>query len=857
MGEGGVVFQLNDCSCEDRNEQTYLDLYGRTTTGHVSICVHVRWFHCVVLRVLVDSGQVGRIAQALQSADVRIEVQQYHDLVYFQSDVTGKHRRLNPYIECWCRNRRVLANLLGQLMNKFFQEVQVVEREVSPALRFLQQRKLVPSGHVVLTRAHASLSRDATCTLEFDAEAHDLRASPNTQTSVVPWRIQCVEFSSSCISCLNLGDKDGHTDTAFHFRVAAQDPSATLTPNDYIVECKDKDQMLQTWREHVQGMDIDALVLWGPWNQGNQGNQEVTQVTQGSSVHLPFSRCRTWNNLGNNVPGCILIDLHKWLHEHYTLRSSRLSKVAQELLQPTPSCSSLGLLAALVRKTHMTVQMLELSKVCMLFIPDMLQHGALQRGKACLFKHAKDMHFALTPVPSSSSASFSSCSSSSSSFQGGMVLDAKIGLHECVGLVDFARTYPSVIQQHNFCYSSLSAPGDTSNPHLTYHTQQTDQGAFVFQQTHKGVLPTMVANLVQARLDVKAQLKKLSENPEAKANTKENSELAEVLRHREQALKVMANSFYGFTGAHTNANYYLRPLAASITAAARDILTQTRTKLEAQGAEMLYGHTDSLAFSLPLALPSSPPSPSSLALSSLSSAHSLSSLSEFRRVCTQLAAQCSVGLMQLQLEHVLAPMLILGKEQYAGLEDDGHTEVIRGSCQSRNFCSFETNLLRRLLRFVLHSPQSTASEAANDLGPEFARLYSSNSSSCSSVSALTLDELTLSMELGSDYKRPYPPHKLLADRLAERGLAMYRPGERVEFVLTTKGHEDPRWADISHIDRQWYLRHITDALRSVFVAAYGPEPGVRAANQLIGTAQRHLRGERDLSFLLLSKRAKQ
>ncbi len=87
-------------------------------------------------------------------------------------------------------------------------------------------------------------------------------------------------------------------------------------------------------------------------------------------------------------------------------------------------------------------------------------------------------------------------------------------------------------------------------------------------KTHLGLLPKILKEILTARKRAKKDMKAATD-PMEKA----------VQNGRQLALKVSANSVYGFTGA-TAGQLPCLPIAASTTAYGRDLLFQTRTAAE-------------------------------------------------------------------------------------------------------------------------------------------------------------------------------------------------------------------------------------------------------------------------------------
>ena len=135
-----------------------------------------------------------------------------------------------------------------------------------------------------------------------------------------------------------------------------------------------------------------------------------------------------------------------------------------------------------------------------------------------------------------------------------------------IATLDFASLYPSIMMAHNLCYSTLLSPQSISayglNPDDFIKTPSGD--LFVKSKVRKGLLPTILEDLISARKKAKADLKKETD-PFRKA----------VLDGRQLALKISANSVYGFTGA-TVGKLPCIPISQSVTAFGRQMIEQTK-----------------------------------------------------------------------------------------------------------------------------------------------------------------------------------------------------------------------------------------------------------------------------------------
>ena len=162
-------------------------------------------------------------------------------------------------------------------------------------------------------------------------------------------------------------------------------------------------------------------------------------------------------------------------------------------------------------------------------------------------------------------------------YEGAFVLNPVKGFYqEPVATLDFASLYPSIMMAHNLCYTTLLTRKqvDEMNPD---DYEKTPHGGtiyiyiyiylldyFVKSSVKKGILPMILEGLLSARKRAKQQLAKESD-PFKKA----------VLDGRQLALKVSANSVYGFTGAQVGQLPCLQ-ISSSVTAYGRTMIEATR-----------------------------------------------------------------------------------------------------------------------------------------------------------------------------------------------------------------------------------------------------------------------------------------
>jgi DNA polymerase delta subunit 1 len=200
------------------------------------------------------------------------------------------------------------------------------------------------------------------------------------------------------------------------------------------------------------------------------------------------------------------------------------------------------------------------------------------------------------------------------SFSGGFVQEPIPGLYDNVICLDFASLYPSIIMAFNICYTTLLEHDVDMDDEKVNHfyidmdTSEVDDGnedesaldetdqkqdkneskkiqahhRFVKKDVYEGVLPRLVSKLVNERRAVRKVLEG-NKDPIMKI----------ILDKRQLALKVSANSVFGFLGV-ANGKLPLMEGAMSITSKGRELIGYVNKYLEEKyNGKIVYNDTDS------------------------------------------------------------------------------------------------------------------------------------------------------------------------------------------------------------------------------------------------------------------------
>ena len=160
-------------------------------------------------------------------------------------------------------------------------------------------------------------------------------------------------------------------------------------------------------------------------------------------------------------------------------------------------------------------------------------------------------------------------------YEGGYVLEPRKGLQKNIVSLDFRSLYPTIIVTHNVDISTLDCDccaGRNLSPTGHHFCQKT-----------QGFIPSIVGALVERRAQIKGQL----------AGMDPASRDYKRLDAMQNALKILANSFYGYSG-YAPARWYSKECAESVAAWGRHYIRNAIEAAEKLGFQVLYSDTDSV-----------------------------------------------------------------------------------------------------------------------------------------------------------------------------------------------------------------------------------------------------------------------
>ncbi|TDL23727.1 DNA polymerase alpha catalytic subunit [Rickenella mellea] len=251
-------------------------------------------------------------------------------------------------------------------------------------------------------------------------------------------------------------------------------------------------------------------------------------------------------------------------------------------------------------------------------------------------------------------------------YKGGLVFEPKRGLWDKYILVmDFNSLYPSIIQEYNIDFTTIDRVESDDGEEKIPEPPSSD--------VPQGVLPRLIATLVNRRRQVKSLMKDRTATP------------AKMLQWdiKQQALKLTANSMYGCLGFEYS-RFYARPLAALTTFKGREILTHTRELAESLHLDVVYGDTDSVFVN-----------------------SNVTDFAEALKISHEFKKQVNdrYKLLEIDLDGVFQRLLLLQKKKYAAIKMEDATRTsteIKGlDMKRREYCALSKNVSQYVLSQIL------------------------------------------------------------------------------------------------------------------------------------------------------------
>ncbi|HHQ45222.1 MAG TPA: DNA polymerase [Candidatus Altiarchaeales archaeon] len=324
--------------------------------------------------------------------------------------------------------------------------------------------------------------------------------------------------------------------------------------------------------------------------------------------------------------------------------------------------------------------------------------------------------------------------------KGAFVVDPDKGIHDNILLFDFRSLYPSIIISHNVDPAMLDCDC------CTKEEANTSPNGHRFCAKRKGFISTVLREIIEKRIEIKGKMKKEADPQKKK-----------IYDVQQQALKILANSAYGYYG-FAMARWYSRECAASITGWGRKYIHETIEDAEKAGFQVIYGDTDSVYLKYPKDIP----------------------LKEIEEKAITFMKDVNKKLpeaMELEFEGSYPRGVFITKKRYALIDGEGKLTVKGLETRRRDWAEIAKKTQEDVLNAILKD--KNPEKAANIVKATIERVKSGK---------VPLDELVIHTQLTrkiGDYVAE-GPHVAAAKKAMKEGGQDFGDGSMISYIVTSR-----------------------------------------------------------------------
>lgn len=619
--------------------------------------------------------------------------------------------------------------------------------------------------------------------------------------------------------------------------------------NTQIYEHDTEAKLLMAWRDFLEKVDPDVIIGYNisnfdfPYLLDRAKHLKVQQFPYWSRLKSVQSNYRETNfsskQIGNrdtkatNTNGRIQLDLLQLIQRDHHLRSYTLNAVCAQFLgeqkedvhhsmitelhNGTPDSrrrlavyclKDAYLPQRLMDKLMCLVNYTEMARVTGVPFNFLLSRGQQVKFISQLFRKAREQNLVIPNLEKAQG---------DEAYEGATVIEPIRAYYDVpVATLDFASLYPSIIQAHNLCYTTLLSKTSIDKLQLKKDEDYivTPNGdCFCTAKVRKGLLTQILEELLTSRKLAKKAMG-TETDPFKKA----------VYNGRQLALKISANSVYGLTGA-TNGKLPCLAIASSTTSYGRQMIEKTKAEVEAKytiangythDAQVIYGDTDSVMVKF--------------------GETDMKRVMELGEEAANYVSSKFIRPIKLEFEKVYYPYLLINKKRYAGLywtNPEKHDKMDTKGIETvrRDNCRLVQVVIETVLRKILIDRDV---DGAQDYVRE-------------TISSLLQNKVDLSMlvitKAFTKHEHQYDSkqaHVELAKRMEKRGGTSAALGDRIAYVIV-KGRGDSKNYEKSEdpifvlennipIDTKYYLdNQLANPLSRIFE----PILGEKKANALL------------------------
>ncbi len=367
--------------------------------------------------------------------------------------------------------------------------------------------------------------------------------------------------------------------------------------------------------------------------------------------------------------------------------------------------------------------------------------------------------------------------------KGGAVLSPEKGLVEDVVILDYKSLYPTIMMAHNLCYSTVVTREAPQNEGII---TAPSGGKFVSSDVSPGIMPAVLRELLDERTKTKKQMKTAGDGERR------------FLDAKQYAMKILLNSFYGYSG-YARARLYSLALANAVTSFGRENILRTKEVIDEIGSvyvinddvvfkdKMIFGNVAAKGYDLSVVYGDT--DSVFVRLKPSGSGAEGVSLDDAKLIGKKIAETVTSSLpqpMELVFEAFARRAIFLAKKRYALWVFEPVGEVwkdrikVRGmETVRRDWCGLTSKTLNTCLELMLK--EGKVEEAEEHVRSVVFRLQNLDLSQDPSI----LEDLTLTRRYtkGTGSYKNKQPHVQLVEKIKKRGGQVPGVGDRVPFVI--------------------------------------------------------------------------
>ncbi|KAK9765948.1 DNA-directed DNA polymerase delta [Basidiobolus ranarum] len=745
-----IIFQQIEADeyIESQSNEPVIRLYGVTERGN-SVACHVRGFfpyfyvpaplgfrkeHIPEFKLALEQAVKSEQKDKTNTLVRSIRMTMKESIYGFHGNIKAPFLRIElSFPKLVAPTKRVLEH--GITFGQFpAYACQTYESNLEYILRFMIDCQVTGMNWIELPpKAYRLISNlSSNCQLELEIKYDKLISHEPIEdwSHIAPLRI--LSFDIECagrkgvfpdpsvdpvIQIANIVTTQGHS-KPFIKNVFTLNSCASIAGAE-IFSFQDEREMLLKWRDFLVEVDPDVVIGYNitnfdfPYLLDRASHLKVENFAFLGRIKLIQSQVKdtrfssraygTRENKTINLEGRVQLDLLQVMQRDYKLRSYTLNSVCAQFLGEQKEDVHHSIITdlqngddetrrrlavyclkdaylpqRLMDKLMCLINYIEMARVTGVPFNYLLARGQQIKVVSQLYRKAIQQDLVIPAMKAEGS---------DEAYEGATVIEPVKGYyHIPIATLDFNSLYPSIMIAHNLCYTTLLSNSIISKLNLEKDVDYSvtpNNDAFVKTNRRKGLLPTILEDLLSARKRAKADLKKETD-PFRKA----------VLDGRQLALKISANSVYGFTGATVGKLPCLQ-ISSSVTAYGRTMIEKTKQAVEehftitngyTHDAQVIYGDTDSVMVKFGTA-----------------------DLEEAMKLGHEAAGVVTAQFIKpinLEFEKAYFPYLLISKKRYAGLYwtnpkkwdkmDTKGIETVR-----RDNCRLVSNVITTCLRKIL------------------------------------------------------------------------------------------------------------------------------------------------------------